>query len=105
VTAIRSYAQEWVARATASGLKYDVIVSDMRMDARDAARLMFDVAPLMHLDACAILTLKLPSPDAAGMDPVDIARRVLDELRARFRTVRARQLFHNRNEVTVYLEL
>ncbi|MGH2543395.1 MAG: SAM-dependent methyltransferase, partial [Ardenticatenaceae bacterium] len=105
VTVVRAYAQEWIKHAASAGLKYDVIVSDIRMDARDAARLMLDAAPLMELDSFALLTLKLPDPNAAGMDPVAIARQALDELRSRFRTVRARQLFHNRNEVTVYLAL
>ncbi|MDQ4076398.1 MAG: THUMP domain-containing protein [Chloroflexota bacterium] len=105
VRQIRGYAQEWIAQATAEGLRYDVILSDMRMDARDATRLMIDAASLMHLDSFALLTLKLPSPDATGMDPVAITRDALEELRSRFRTVRARQLFHNRNEVTAYLKL
>ncbi len=105
VTVVQGYAQEWIEQAIVGTLKYDVILSDMRMDARDAARFMTEVAGLMHLDSFALLTLKLPSFEAEGMDPIAILRQALDELRSRFRTVRARQLFHNRNEVTVYLAL
>jgi 23S rRNA (cytidine2498-2'-O)-methyltransferase len=105
ITSVQGYAQEWVQSATRAQRKWDVIVNDARMDARDAARFMVDVAPLMHLDSFAILTLKLPSAEAERMDPVRIAHTALDELRSRYRTVRARQLFHNRNEVTAYLRL
>lgn len=105
VQAVQGYAQEWVRSAHNAGRKFDVVVNDARMDARDAARFMVDVAPLMHLDSFAILTLKLPSPDAAGMDPIRITREAIAELRSRYRTVRARQLFHNRNEVTAFLRL
>jgi 23S rRNA (cytidine2498-2'-O)-methyltransferase len=103
VEIVRGHAQEWIERAASEGHKFDVIVSDIRMDARDAARLVVDAAPLMHLDSLAILTLKLPGKDAQGMNPVAIAREALEELRSRYRTVHARQLFHNRNEVTVYI--
>jgi 23S rRNA (cytidine2498-2'-O)-methyltransferase len=85
--------------------KFDVVVSDMRMDARDAARFMVDAAPLMHLRSVAILTLKLPPPGTPGLNPVALVREAPDELRSRYRVVRARQLFHNRHEVTVVLEL
>lgn len=105
ITSVQAYAQEWVQSAIRANRKWDVIVNDARMDARDAARFMVEVAPLMHLDSFAILTLKLPSTEAEGMDPVRIAHAALDELRSRYRTVRARQLFHNRNEVTAYLRL
>jgi 23S rRNA (cytidine2498-2'-O)-methyltransferase len=103
VEVVQGHAQEWIDRAASEGFKFDMIVSDIRMDARDAARLMVDAAPLMHLDSQAVLTLKLPGKEAQGMNPVAIAREALEELRSRYRTVRARQLFHNRNEVTVYI--
>ncbi len=100
---VRRYAEEWLAAAVAAGQKYDVVLNDIRMDARDAARLMVQAAPLLHRDAFALLTLKLPGVDAPGMDAVAIAHQALAELGTRYRTVRARQLFHNRNEVMVLL--
>jgi 23S rRNA (cytidine2498-2'-O)-methyltransferase len=102
---LHGYAQEWVDRFKSVQEKFDVVVSDMRMDARDAARFMVDAAPLMHLRSAAVLTLKLPPPGTPGLNPVALVREALEELRSRFRVVRARQLFHNRHEVTVYLEL
>lgn len=102
---MKGYAAEWVDKLKAQRVKFDLIVSDIRMDARDAARLMVDAAPLFHLRSCAVITLKLPPPGTPGLNPVDIVQTALEELQSRFRTVRARQLFHNRNEVTVYLEL
>jgi 23S rRNA (cytidine2498-2'-O)-methyltransferase len=102
---LQGYAQEWVERFKSVQEKFDIVVSDMRMDARDAARFMVDAAPLMHLRSIAIVTLKLPPPGTPGLEPVALVQQALEELRSRFRTVRARQLFHNRNEVTVYLAL
>ncbi len=102
---MRGYAAEWVDKLKAQRVKFDIIVSDIRMDARDAARLMVETAPLFHLRSCAVISLKLPPPGTPGLNPVDIVQTALEELQSRFRTVRARQLFHNRHEVTVYLEL
>ena len=105
LTPIEDYALPWIEHAHAEGLLYDIIVSDIRMDARDAARLMVAMALLMHLDSWALVTLKLPTPDALGMDVAAMLNQALDSLRARYRTVQARQLFHNRHEVTVRVAL
>lgn len=102
---IKGYAAEWVDKLKAQRVKFDMVVSDMRMDARDAARLMVGAAPLLHLRSSAIMSLKLPPPGTPGLDPIALVQTALEELRSRFRVVRARQLFHNRHEVTVYLEL
>lgn len=104
VTPVRDHAQEWVPRAIAKRQKFDLIVSDIRMDARDAARLMVEAAPLLvERTGVAIVTLKLPPPDTPGLDPTGIAREAIATLRSRYRGVQARMLFHNRNEVTVIL--
>ena len=102
---IEDYALPWIEHAREEGIKYDIVLSDIRMDARDAARLMIEVAPLMHLDSWTLVTLKLPSPDAPGMAVGELLAHALTMLEERFRTVQARQLFHNRNEVTVRLGL
>ncbi|MEZ4591990.1 MAG: SAM-dependent methyltransferase [Chloroflexota bacterium] len=77
---------------------YDVIVNDMRLDARDSARLMGEYGRYLYPHGLAIITLKLPEKryDSA----LDHA---LNILRQHFTVAGARQLFHNRSEVTVYL--
>ena len=78
---------------------YDVIVNDMRLDARDSARLMGEYGRYLYPHGLALITLKLPEKryDSA----LDHA---LNILRQHFTVAGARQLFHNRSEVTVYLK-
>jgi 23S rRNA (cytidine2498-2'-O)-methyltransferase len=79
--------------------RFDVILNDMRLDARDSARLMADAARLAAPGAFAVMTLKLPESRMALT--AEAALRIL----ARDWTVRgARQLFHNRSEITVVLK-
>ena len=77
---------------------FDLIVNDMRLDARDSARLMVEYAPFLYPQGQAIMTLKLPKNNRAP---------VLDHsfniLRQAFRIANARQLFHNRSEITIHL--
>jgi 23S rRNA (cytidine2498-2'-O)-methyltransferase len=77
---------------------FDVIVNDMRMDARDSARLMVAYARFLYPHGVAIMTLKLPE---AHRTPV--VEHALQLLRQAFDVVGARQLFHNRSEITVAL--
>lgn len=78
---------------------YDLIVNDMRLDARDSARLMVAYAPYLYKHGVALITLKLPE---TGRETV------LDHsfhiLRQAYAVAGARQLFHNRSEITVYLK-
>ncbi|MBX3002063.1 MAG: hypothetical protein KF893_26295 [Caldilineaceae bacterium] len=79
--------------------EFDLIVNDMRMDARDSARLMVDYARQLYPHGIAIMTFKLPEQGR---------RAVLDHafniLREGYIIAGARQLFHNRSEITVYLQ-
>ena len=80
--------------------QFDLIVNDMRMDARESARLMLDYAGQLYPTGQAIMTLKLPEHNR---------RAIMDEaltiLARRYRIVGVKQLFHNRSEVTVFLQL
>lgn len=105
VRVVRGRGQDWLERLKQAGGQFDVILCDAHMDAREAARLMVDAAPLMRLTSFAILNLALPSHEADGTDPVTLTQQALKHLRTRYRTVRARQLFHNRNEVMVFLQV
>lgn len=78
---------------------YDVIVNDMRLDARDSARMMGEYGRYLYPHGLALITLKLPEKRyEAALD------HALNILRQHFTVAGARQLFHNRSEVTVYLK-
>lgn len=79
---------------------FDVILNDMRMDARDAARLLIDMRDKLHPDGFILSTLKLPHA-TANIDPLRNLREATSLLTRYFDIVQARQLFHNRQEVTV----
>lgn len=94
VTHIRTTIENYLSQRET----FDVIVNDMRMDARDSARVMFSAVKLLKPKGFAVMTLKLPEK---GM--VDVLGQALQVLGAKYRTLGARQLFHNRDEVTVAL--
>ena len=79
--------------------RFDLIVNDMRMDARDSARLMVAYARQLYRHGIAIMTLKLP--EKARGNQLEKALEILD---GAYDVSGARQLFHNRSEVTVYLQ-
>lgn len=79
---------------------FDLIVNDMRLDARDSARLMVRYAEHLYPHGHVIMTLKLPeSPPRTLID------HALAILRQAYDVVGVRQLFHNRSEITVCLRL
>jgi 23S rRNA (cytidine2498-2'-O)-methyltransferase len=69
------------------------------MDARDSARLMLDYAPCLDPEGFAIVTLKLPH-----REPEQVVHQAIGLLVRRYEVIAARQLFHNRSEVTVALK-
>lgn len=77
---------------------FDVIVNDMRMEAGLSVSVMVSAARRLAPDGLAIMTLKIAPRDA--VTTVRGAMRVLDRA---YEVVFARQLHHNRNEVTVVL--
>lgn len=80
----------------ANRVRFDVVVNDMRMDQVTSARMMLDAAAHLHRDGLAIVTLK-----GGGKNPLDGARRGLKVLGDQYDVLHARQLHHNRNEITV----
>lgn len=93
---LRLTAEEYLADYPDS---YDVIVNDMRLDARDSARLMVGYGRYLYPHGLAIITLKLPEKNyRPALD------HALNILRQGYTIAAARQLFHNRSEVTVYLK-
>lgn len=79
--------------------QFDIIVNDMRMDGRDSARLMVDAARILERDGIAVMTVKLPESGRPSV--LDHTFRILEEA---YRIAGARQLFHNRSEITVFLK-
>ncbi len=77
---------------------FDAIVNDMRMDARDSARIMASYATFLYPHGVGLMTLKLPEADRQP-----ILNQTFDILRKTYVIAGARQLFHNRSEITVYL--
>lgn len=77
---------------------FDVVLNDMRVDARDSARLMLRAAANLEPTGWALMTLKLPKHSLIGT-----MKGALDVLGAAYTVTGVRQLFHNRSEVTVAL--
>jgi len=77
---------------------FDVILSDMRMDAQIAARIMLMAGRNLQEGGWALLTLKLPKRGTAR-----VVASALEVMREGYEVTGARQLFHNRSEVTVAL--
>jgi 23S rRNA (cytidine2498-2'-O)-methyltransferase len=101
----RGHAERFLQSALADKSRlgsYAVLVSDVRMDASMAAHLMVDFAPLLAPDGLAITTLKLPH-ESAKLKPAHLVEQALSILRQTYPQLRARQLFHNRSEITVLL--
>lgn len=105
LTHYRGYAQRFLETALANPTlvgSFDVLVSDLRMDAILAARLLSDYAPLLAEDGFVITTLKLPHA-SPRLKPDILAKQALHILSKTYAIVWARQLFHNRQEITVLL--
>ncbi|HEY6540784.1 MAG TPA: SAM-dependent methyltransferase [Ktedonobacteraceae bacterium] len=96
----RGYAEDYIEEAVARHKKFDVITNDMRMDAREAARLLVQARSCLRPDGFIISTLKLPHA-AIDIDPSRNLKEALRLLEKHFAVVQVRQLFHNRQEVTV----
>ncbi len=96
----RGYAEDYLESAIKAHKRFDLIVNDMRMDARDAARLLGQASVCLQRDGFVISVFKLPhaTPD---FHPVPTLKQALNLLSKHYSIVQARQLFHNRQEVTV----
>ncbi|MGH2560415.1 MAG: SAM-dependent methyltransferase, partial [Thermomicrobiales bacterium] len=79
---------------------FDLVLNDMRMTPALSCALMLDAAKHLSPGGLAIVTLKITPHDARG-----IVRESLRTLDRAYEIVLARQLYHNRNEVTVVARL
>ncbi len=79
-------------------VEFDLITNDMRIDAVDAAKIMLSLSGQLKSNGYALLTLKLPRTNFMAT-----FRKALKILEAGYNRVSAKQLFHNRSEITVFL--
>jgi 23S rRNA (cytidine2498-2'-O)-methyltransferase len=75
---------------------FDIVVNDMRMVPELSAQVMVDAAARLRPGAYGVFTLKLDAPDAVNQ--IDRSIKIFG---ARFEVEFARQLQHNRHELTV----
>ncbi len=92
----RQTAQEFLR--SWDGASFDLIVNDMKMDAKESARILCGAQSLLAPDGLAIMTLKLPRQHWQKL-----TNETLRLLEGSYRIRNARQLYHNRSEVTVVL--
>ncbi len=79
-----------------TGRQFDLVVNDMRMTPTRSCGIMLDAARRLKPDAHIVMTLKL-TPQAA----LETVRTCLSLLERSYEILFARQLYHNRNEITV----
>jgi 2-polyprenyl-3-methyl-5-hydroxy-6-metoxy-1,4-benzoquinol methylase len=94
-------AQEFL-RQTADS--FDLIVNDMWLRAEESAEIMLAAAAHLRPGGQALMTLKLGHLCPTLESRRGPLRRSLNILRRVYRIPRMRQLFYNRNEVTVWLQ-
>ncbi len=77
--------------------RFDLAVNDMKLDVRQSTRVMDGFWPLLNAGALAVMTMKLPKDFSY--------REILSGLRSLsgYALLGARQLFHNRSEITLFL--
>jgi 23S rRNA (cytidine2498-2'-O)-methyltransferase len=96
----RGYGEDFLEEAIKRHRKFNIITNDMRMDAREAARLLVEGSACLFRDGFIISVLKLPHA-TSDIDPLKNLSEALRLLHRHFEIVEAKQLFHNRQEVTV----
>jgi 23S rRNA (cytidine2498-2'-O)-methyltransferase len=80
------------------GKRFDLMVSDMKMEAVKAARLLVDSADALGPGGALLTTLKLAKGPSALREIEDSLR----TLESAYEIRHARQLYFNRSEITVY---
>ena len=79
-----------------SNQRFDAAVNDMRMDPVASCQVMLELAGRLNARSLAVITLK-----TGAHRPLETVRRCLKVLSAKYEVLHARQLHHNRREVTV----
>lgn len=78
---------------------FDLLVCDMSWSPMLMCKLVLDLEPALAKGATAIITVKL-----MHRKPLQTIRDVISRLETEFALQKAKQLFHNREEITLYLQ-
>nr|WP_102711126.1 SAM-dependent methyltransferase [Paenibacillus castaneae] len=78
---------------------FDLLVCDMSWSPMLMCKLVLDLEPALKQGAAAIITVKL-----MHRKPLQTIRDVISRLSTEFVLLKAKQLFHNREEITLYLQ-
>ncbi|MFD0711670.1 SAM-dependent methyltransferase [Paenibacillus sp. GCM10027626] len=78
--------------------QFNLLVCDMSWSPLQMCKLVLDLVPALEAGAAAIITVKL-----MHKKPLQTIRDVIAKLDAEFTLQKAKQLFHNREEITLYL--
>jgi 23S rRNA (cytidine2498-2'-O)-methyltransferase len=100
VVHVRQKVQDYLS----SDKRFDVIVDDMRMDASRTVEIMLSARANLKQSGLAVVTLKLPQEDRPGGRMLETVRALVARLGGSYTVLGARQLYHNRSEVTVALK-
>jgi 23S rRNA (cytidine2498-2'-O)-methyltransferase len=93
VTHVRARAEDYVSDAP-----FDLLVNDMNVEPETSAGVMARLAPYLKPGAYALMTVKL-----VIRDPSRLLANIVPILEPEYDIIRARNLFHNRLEITVLL--
>lgn len=93
---IKDTAQNFIKYSTRC---YDLLLNDMRMDSVESANLTNLCASMLRPGGLALVTLKL-----TGIQPIKQINEAKSILSACYQPLRAKQLFHNRSEITLLLK-
>lgn len=89
----RGLSQQYLKEA--GGKRFDILVNDMRMDAMESVRVTGEALELLKRGGYVVITLKLPEKGSLKK-----ARDAISRLEEKTEILFARQLYHNRSEVT-----
>jgi len=81
-----------------SDYEFDIIVNDMRMDIYESIDLMKSACKYLKNDSIAIMTLKLREKNIQTQ-----VNKAIKAISSHYKVLHAKQLFHNRAEVTLIL--
>ncbi|MBW7458995.1 SAM-dependent methyltransferase, partial [Paenibacillus sepulcri] len=100
---LASYHRLTYLKKNASDVKFnpetfDLLVCDMSWSPMQMAKLVLEQIDALSPGATAIITLKL-----MHKKPLQTIRDVIAKLESAFVLIKAKQLFHNRDEITLYL--
>jgi len=85
--------------------RFDAIVNDMRMDAAASVEIMREARGYLKPGGVAVMTLKLKEEDRSVQRTPRTVRKLVARLAEAYAVVGARQLWHDRSEVTVALRI